>query len=120
MLTRNKALLVDRKVVWPEKKATDSQKVQLASAWLGISEFQVFCDAWQAWYNENPQEKRIEPIFIRFLGEDSVPFWVRNYVRVVLNRKDLQEKEKKRQTVSILTYYVPLLFFFILLMWALL
>ena len=107
-------------MVWPKKKPTDSQKVYRVSAWLGVSEFQVFCDAWQEWYNEKPPEKRIEPFFIRFLSEDAVPFWVRNYVRVVLGRKDLLQKEKKRLTVGILTYYIPLLIFFILLMRVLL
>ncbi|MBW2501828.1 MAG: hypothetical protein JRD39_02705 [Deltaproteobacteria bacterium] len=111
---------MDGKVMWKKRKPTDIQKVFRASSWLGVSEFQVFCDAWQAWYDEKPSEKRIEPFFIRFLGEDAVPFWVRNYVRGVLDRKDLLQKEKKRLAVGMLTYYVPLLIFFILLMRVLL
>ncbi len=106
--------------MWKKRKPTDIQKVYRASAWLGVSEFQVFCDAWQAWYGGTPVERRIEPFFIRFLGEDAVPFWVRNYVREVLNRRDLLQQEKKRLTIGTLTYYVPLLIFFILLMRALL
>lgn len=101
-------------------KPSDIQQVYKASAWLGISEFQVFCDAWQAWYDEKPSEKRIEPYFVDFLGHDAVPFWVRNYVRVIINRKDLVAKEKKRLVIGALTYYIPLLLFFILIMWALL
>ena len=102
------------------KKPTDVQQVFTASAWLGVSEFQVFCDAWREWYNEEPSENRIEPFFIEFLGRDAVPFWVRSYVRSVLNRKDLLKKERKRVIIGRLTYYIPLLIFFILLMWALL
>jgi len=107
-------------MLFKKNKPTDFQLVYKASAWLGVSEFQVFCDAWQSWYDEKPSEKRIEPYFVSFLGQQSVPFWVRNYVRVILNRHDLLEKEKKRLVIGALTYYVPLLIFFILIMRALL
>ena len=103
-----------------KSRPTDIQQVYKASAWLGVSEFQVFCDAWQAWYDEKPSEKRMDHYFVDFLGQGVVPFWVRNYVRVILNRKDLREKEKKRFIIGVLTYYVPLLIFFILIMRALL
>ena len=103
-----------------KKKPTDIQQVYKASSWLGISEFQVFCNAWQAWYDEKPSEDRIEPFFVDFLGQDAVPFWVRNYVRIILNRKDLIMKEKKRLVIGGIIYYIPLLIFFILIMWALL
>ncbi len=106
-------------MLFKKDKPTDIQQVYLASAWLGESEFQVFVDAWTAWYNETPSEKRIESHFIDFLGQGSVPFWVRNYVRFILNRKDLIEKEKNRFIIGALTYYIPLLLFFILIMWAL-
>jgi hypothetical protein len=109
-----------KRMLFTKSKPTDMQQVYMASALLGVSEFQVFCDAWQAWYNEKPSEKRIEPYFVDFLGQDAVPFWVRNYVRLILNRKDLLRNEKKRLIIRILTYYVPLLIFFILIMWALL
>ncbi len=100
------------------KKPTDVQQVFKASSWLGVSEFQVFCDAWQAWYDEKPSEKRIEPYFVNFLGQDAVPFWVRNYVRLILNRKDLLQKERTRLVIGFVTYYIPLLIFFILIMRA--
>lgn len=103
-----------------KSKPTDIQQVHTAAAWLGVSEFQVFCDAWQAWYDEKPSEKRIEPYFVNFLNEDAVPFWVRNYVRIILNRKDLVAKEEKSLVIGALTYYVSLLIFFILIMRALL
>ena len=101
-----------------KNEPTDIQLVYKASAWLGISEFQVFSDAWQAWYHEKPSEERIEPYFIDFLEHEAIPFWVRNYVRFVVNRKDLLKKEKKRLIIGALTYYVPLLIFFIVIMWA--
>jgi len=107
-------------VLFKKSKPTDCQQVFKASAWLGVSEFQVFCNAWQAWYDEKPAESRIEPYFVNFLGENVVPFWVRNYVRSILSRKDLQEEERKRLAIGALTYYLPLLIFFALLMYALL
>ena len=99
-----------------KNKPTDIQQVYKASSWLGVSEFQIFCDAWQAWYDAKPSEKRIEPYFVNFLGQDAVPFWVRNYVRVILNRKDLLAEEQKRLIIGRLTYFIPLLIFFILIM----
>jgi len=96
------------------------QQVYKAAAWLGVGEFQLFCDAWLTWYGEKPSEKRIEPYFVDFLRQDVVPFWVRNYVRVILNRRDLLAAEKRRFIIGILTYYVPLLIFFILIVRALL
>ena len=92
--------------------------VYKASAWLEISEFQFFCEAWQAWYDEKPSEQRIEPYFIDFLDQHDPPFWVRNYVRFILNRKDLLEKERKRKIIGTLTYYIPLLVFFIIIIWS--
>jgi hypothetical protein len=107
-------------MLFTKSKPTDIHQVHMAAVWLGVSEFQVFCDAWQAWYNEKPSEKRIEPYFVDFLGQDAVPFWVRNYIRIILNRKDLFQNEKKRVLIGALTYYIPLLIFFILIMRALL
>lgn len=101
-----------------KSKPTDVQLVHKASALLGISEFQVFADAWQIWYNEKPSEKRIEPYFVDFLEHGAIPFWVRNHARFIINRKDLIAKEKKRLFIGALTYYLPLLIFFILIMWA--
>lgn len=107
-------------MLFNKKKPTDVQQVYKTAIWLGVGEFQVFCNAWQAWFNEKPADKRIEPYFVDFLGRDTVPFWVRNYVRGVLDREDLREAEKKRLTIGAVTFYIPLIFFFILIMWALL
>jgi len=104
--------------MFKKNEPTDIQLVYKTSAWLGISEFQIFSDAWQAWYNEKPSEKRMESYFINFLEQDAVPFWVRNYVRFIFNRKDLLEKEKNRLIIGTLTYYVPLLIFLVVIMWA--
>ena len=97
---------------------TDVQLVFKASSWLGISEFEIFADAWQAWFDERPHEKRLEPYFINFLEHGAVPFWLRNYARHILNRKDLLAKEKRRLLIGALTYYLPLAVFFALIVWS--
>ena len=101
------------------KKLTDDQLLYKAAALLGVSEFQLFADAWQAWYNEKPSEKRIEPYFVEFLDHRLVPFWVRNHVRQILSNEELLDRESKRLMVGTITYYGPLLAFFVLLMWYL-
>jgi len=97
---------------------TDVQLVFMASAWLGISEFQVFSDAWQAWYNETPSDRILEPYFINFLEQGTVPFWLRSHVRNVLSRKDLYLKERKRFIIGSLLFYIPLIIFFAIIMWS--
>jgi hypothetical protein len=104
--------------MFKKNEPTDIQLVYKASAWLGINEFQIFSDAWQAWYNEKPSEKRLEPYFVDFLAHDSIPFWVRNHVRSILSRENLIAKEKKRLVIGALTYYLPLLIFFLIILWA--
>ena len=101
-----------------KNKPTDIQLVLKASAWLGISEFEIFSHAWQAWYDEKPPEKRLEPYFINFLEHGSVPFWLRNYVRGILDSEDLRALEKKQLLFGALTYYLPLAIFFVIIIWA--
>jgi hypothetical protein len=89
------------------------------SSLLGVSEFQLFADAWQAWYDEKPSEKRIEPYFIEFLDNSLMPFWVRNYVRNIISRKELLDRERKLLITGTITYYGPLFVLFVLFMWYL-
>lgn len=107
-------------MLFTKNAATEVQLVHKASSLLGVSEFQYFFEAWQAWYHDKPSEKRIENCFIDFLEHDTVPFWVRNYTRAIFSRKNLLAQEKKRFILGGFTYYLPLLFFFILIMWSLL
>lgn len=102
-----------------DQQLTDAQLLHKAASLLRVSEFQLFVDAWQAWYCEKPSEKRIEPYFVEFLDHSLVPFWVRNHVRQILSNKALLDRESKRLIIGTITYYGPLLAFFILLMWYL-
>ena len=107
------------KMNFSNKELTDDQLLHKAASLLGIGEFQLFTDAWQAWYDEKPSEKRIEPYFVEFLDQSLVPFWVRNYVRKILSNKELLDRESKRLITGRITYYGPLLAFFIFFMWYL-
>ena len=107
-------------VLETKKDPADTDCVVSAANNLEVSEFRIFKDAFTAWYGREATDHQIKPVFIQYLIEDKVPFWVRNYVRVILNRMDLIEKERKRWTIGALTYYIPLLIFFILIMRALL
>jgi len=44
---------------------------------------------------------------------------VRNHVRQILSNEELLDRESKRLMVGTITYYGPLLAFFVLLMWYL-
>ena len=101
------------------KELTDDQLLYKVAALLGVSEFQLFSDAWQAWYDEKPSEKRIEPYFIEFIDNSLMPFWVRNYVRNIISTKELLERERKLLIRGAITYYGPLLALFVFLMWYL-
>jgi len=101
-----------------KNEPTDIQLVSRASAWLGISEFEFFADAWQAWYDEKPSGKRLEPYFVNFLKHGAVPFWLRNYARGILDRDDLRAMERKRLLIGALTYYLPLTVFFAIIIWS--
>ena len=94
------------------------QLVLKASSRLGISEFQIISDAWRAWYDESPNDKRLEPYFIDFLKCGTVPCWLRNHARLILSQKDLAADERRRLIVGALTYYVPLILFFSIIMWS--
>ena len=101
------------------KELTDDQLLHKVASLLGVSEFQLFSDAWQAWYDEKPSEKKIEPYFLEFLDQSLIPFWVRNYVRDIMSRTDLLEKERNLLVRGAITYYGPLLAFFVFFMWYL-
>jgi hypothetical protein len=64
-----------------EYDPADTDCVVSASNFLEVSEFAVFSDAYTAWYGKEASEKQIEKVFVQYLLENKVPFWVRNYAR---------------------------------------
>ena len=63
------------------KDPADTDCVVSAANNLEVSEFRIFKDAFTAWYGKEATDKQIKPLFVKYLIEDTVPFWVRNYAR---------------------------------------
>lgn len=59
----------------------DTDCVISAANFLETSEFNIFRNAFNAWYGSDASEKQLEQVFIQYLQENRVPFWVRNYAR---------------------------------------
>ncbi len=51
---------------------------------LGISEFEVFCAAYHAWFQERAAVVSLERHFVSYLFHGRVPFWVRHFTRSAL------------------------------------
>lgn len=64
-----------------EYDPADTDCVVSAANYLEVSEFAVFMDAYASWYGKRAREKQMEKVFARYLQENRVPFWVRNYAR---------------------------------------
>ena len=67
-----------------EYDPADTDCVISAANFLEISEFNIFSNAYKAWYGRDAAEKQVERVFIQYLQENKVPFWVRNYARDVV------------------------------------
>ena len=63
------------------KDPADTDCVVSAANNLEVSEFRIFKEAFAAWYGKEAADKQIKPVFVQYLVEDTVPFWVRNYAR---------------------------------------
>jgi len=62
-----------------EYDPADNDCVISASNYLEISEFAVFMEAYADWYGKVLPEKQMEKVFLHYLLENKVPFWVRNF-----------------------------------------
>ena len=51
---------------------------------LERSEFQVFEQAYLAWYRETPDTARLERLFAEYMFDGIVPFWVRQFTRMTV------------------------------------
>ena len=61
----------------------DVEKVVAAASLLEIREFDLFHLAWKQWHGEEPDEKGLEKVFVRYLYKRELPYWVRHFVRRV-------------------------------------
>ena len=64
-----------------EYDPAETDCVVSAANYLEVSEFAIFRDAYSAWYGREMPEKQVEKIFVQYLQENKVPFWVRDYAR---------------------------------------
>ena len=89
-------------------KSADVYQVGFAARLQGTDEFKLFEDAYHAWHGKKPSRELLEHFFTRYLLENAVPFWVRNYVRTFLNDPALQERLGRRRKVAACCYVVPI------------
>ncbi len=66
----------------------DLRNVLDTAGLLEITEFEVFRIAYERWYGCAVKDSVLEPFFTAYMFNDVVPFWVREFTRVVhrLNR----------------------------------
>ena len=101
-------------------KSADVYRVGCAAKLLGINDFKLFEDAYHAWYGGKPSEELLEHLFNRYLLENTVPFWVRNYVRTFLNDAALQERLGRKRKVAACCYVAPIVVEYAVIMYFLL
>jgi len=65
-------------------KVDDAQAVLWSAEILEKSEFEVFEMAYQAWYREPPDNRRLERLFADYMFDEVIPFWVRQFTRETL------------------------------------
>ena len=94
----------------------DTNCVVSAANYLEVSEFVIFRDAYTAWYGKKASEKQVEKVFVEYLVESKVPFWVRNYARsrVAEGAPTDQTKEDSR-TANNLLYLATIIAEYVLL-----
>ncbi len=99
--------------------ANIAEQVAYASRLMEKGEFDLFSDAYVAWYGRKASEAEIESYFSRYIKRGVVPFWVRHKVRAFLSDPSLQKRLAKRRRVSLICYIVPLVAEYALLMYFL-
>lgn len=67
-----------------DKIPPDLLDVLNVSGILEITEFELFGIAYERWYGKRAGDIIIEPFFNGYMFHDIVPFWVREFTRLVL------------------------------------
>lgn len=63
---------------------SDTTETALSAALMQISEFRYFHLAHKQWFGSSLPDRIMEKIFMSYLLEDTVPYWVRHLTRKVL------------------------------------
>lgn len=56
----------------------NARLVHRAAEANGVSEYELFQLAYRAWYGSEPEEQRLEKIFVAYLFTGRMPAWVRD------------------------------------------
>ena len=79
----------------------DTDCVVSAANYLEVSEFTVFRNAYTAWYGKEVPEKVVERLFMQYLLQNRVPFWVRSYARNLVPEQDgLSQKTGRESSLA--------------------
>ncbi len=77
----------ERKKYFDEDIPVDIEEVLDVAAELDIQEFDVFHLAYAWWHGNESTDATIEPFFVRYMFDDVVPHWVRQFTRMALRLK---------------------------------
>ena len=81
-------------------------QMRAVAAIRGVSDYQIFIDAYREWHGDEPREADLEADFGRYLQSGSLPQSVRHYLRlfderhpeaVAAYRRDLRKAGRIRQ-----------------------
>lgn len=67
-----------------EDVAPDIAAILHTAALLDITEYLVFKLAYKDWFGERATDERVEPHFVKYMFQEIVPIWVRQYTRKVI------------------------------------
>ena len=84
----------------------DAQAVLWTADVLEKSEFEVFEEAYRAWYQEAADIHRLERIFADYMFDEIVPFWVRQFTRETLDRHDGWQRDEELTVRQYLGMYL--------------
>lgn len=95
----------------------DTDCVVSAANFLEVSEFNIFRDAYTAWYGVKAPEKQVEKVFVQYLQNNRVPFWVRNYARSKVPEEFAMAKQTKEDSrvANNLLYFATIIAEYVLL-----
>jgi hypothetical protein len=100
-----------------EYDPADTDCVVSASNYLEVSEFAIFSDAYTEWYGKEASEKQVEKVFVQYLLENRVPFWVRNYARSRVQEESVLTKQANEDSrlANNLLYFASIIAEYVLL-----
>ncbi len=89
----------------------DDRGVPLAAGRLGITEFELFCAAYESWFAHAASQHRIEKYFVQYLFYGDVPYWVRHFTRSTVGAVRAQPVRHRGQASGVRWCFVLFLDF---------